>query len=87
MRVNYKVIESEAVDLRPEDCNSKKAVQEGSLSAIQAALPHSNCLVWHEGCWEHIDDSTAELVVDGSYLKVVTKPGEESCRQSCEIAC
>ena len=76
MRVRYKVVESEAVDLRPQDCDSRKAVQEGSLLDIQAAFPYPDCFVWHEGCWEHIDDSTAELVVDGSCLKVIRKSGE-----------
>ena len=76
MRVRYKVVVSEAVDLRPQDCDSRKAVQDGSLSAVKAAFPHCDCFVWHEGCWVHIDDSTAELVADGSCLKVFRTPGE-----------
>lgn len=77
MRVRYKVVESEAVDLRPQDCNSEKAVQEGSLPAVQASFPDCDCLVWHEDCWKAIDeDVIAQLVVDGSRLKVIRKPGE-----------
>ena len=76
MRVKFTEVKSGTVRVRPEDCDSRKAVQEGSLSAIQAAFPDAECYVWHDGFWESIDDTTASLVVEGSELKVVRKLGE-----------
>ncbi|KAK9804580.1 hypothetical protein WJX73_002485 [Symbiochloris irregularis] len=56
------------------DCDSEKPVQESSLSAIQATFPGFDCYVWHKDCWDHIDASTAGLVVDGSCLRIIRKP-------------
>lgn len=77
MRVRFKVVESDTADLRPQDCNREKALREGSLPAVQASFPDSDCFFWHDDCWKAIDeDVIARLVVDGSRLMVVRKPGE-----------
>ena len=43
IRVRYRVIESKAVDVQLRDCSCITAVSEGSISAVQAALPDCEC--------------------------------------------
>lgn len=78
MRVRYKVVESEAVDLHPQDCNNEKLVQEASLPAVQDSFPGCNCSVWHDQCWKTIDEHViARLVANGSHLKIIRKPATD----------
>lgn len=79
MWVNYKAVESQAVDIRPEDCVSRKFVEANSLQAIKSAFRNCECLLWQEDCWEFADDAIAPLIVDSSRLKVISKPSESLC--------
>ena len=78
MRVSFKVVGGLEPDVGPHDCDHRKALEGGSLSAISAAFPDCECYVWHIGRWLFIDHSTSALVVDGSRLLVDQKTGERS---------
>eukprot|EP00877_Chromochloris_zofingiensis_P007283 jgi/Chrzof1/2808/UNPLg00723.t1 len=71
MRLKYRVVTDETIDVSPESCRDRKQVDTSSVDAVRAAFGGQLVFFWNDTCWDEVDSSNVGQLTEVSRLKVV----------------